>query len=148
MITSKRIQPIVHLASMKEDEEARKMGQRQVELSTSMQQLESLTVMRTNYLAQFQGKGVQIPAVRLQEFRRFMNKLDMAIHQQQGAIRQSQNALGEQKNHWVQAHAQANALQKVSDRCVQVEMRARTKKEQNDADERAQRTHMMCRMQA
>ena len=140
MLSSKRLKPIVNLAEMSEENEARKMGEKQGRMQTSSDQLSSLELMRNEYVEKFQASGTLVGAIQLQEFRRFMSKLDQAIIQQNDAVIKSASDFNYQRQNWIQAHSRKRSLEKVSDKCRQNEQKIQDKKEQNEMDERAQRT--------
>ncbi|MBT7442730.1 MAG: flagellar export protein FliJ [Methylococcales bacterium] len=138
MLASKRLQPIVKMAEQKETAAAQKMGQSQMSLRDLEAQLQSLVTMRADYMRRFQSSGSQLSAIRLQEFRRFLDKLDKGITQQHMAIQQAKHDVSMKKSSWLKEHARHSSLQKITDKRQQQEQKQADKREQQVMDEHSQ----------
>lgn len=138
MLASKRLQPIVELAEQQESKAAQKMGQSQSVLCNYEKQLESLITMRGDYAKEFQRSGVQLSASRMLEFRRFMDKLDMAISQQHRTIQSARQTVLQHKHQWQKQHVRTVSLQKITDKRREQEQKQADKREQQQMDEHAQ----------
>ena len=135
-----RLGPIVELAENKEKQAAQALGQSQQQLDGVRKSLQSLRSFRENYAAQFHQSGNQGLGVRqLHEYRAFLNKINLAIGDQEKALAQAEENLRHSRQLWEEAHRHNLGLHKMVDKLRLEQERKEQKREQNDQDERASR---------
>lgn len=137
----KRMQPVVRIAQMREDDAMQELGKAQRQLQEQEERLKELCSYREEYSQNFHLEaGNGISAVRFQEFHRFMARLDQAIEQQQKVV-ENVNRLCSKKNQiWRQAHIKSKSLDKVVERYDEQEQYERAQREQRSMDEMAQQS--------
>ncbi|MAT65568.1 MAG: flagellar export protein FliJ [Gammaproteobacteria bacterium] len=142
MTRSKRIQPVVDVAERREQEQARRLGAARRELEQQRQQLDQLILYRDEYARQFEQSGNSgLSVARLQDYRVFLSRLNLAIDQQRERIARSEQACEEQRRHWLASRTRAQALDKVADRYREEEHQARERRAQSESDEFALQRH-------
>ncbi len=143
MIKSKRLKPVVHLAEARERDAARELGQCQRMILQREHRLQELLNFRSEYQQRLQDEGSRgINAGAMQDFRAFIQKLDMAIIQQRGMIQTAVSDYELSKQNWTATRSRSRALGNVVDRYRQQEQHDADRREQRDADERSQRNYL------
>ncbi len=140
MVPSKRLEPVKRVAESREKDAARALGDSQRRMRDQEAKLEDLRRYHREYLGRFQSAAEQgMTASQMQEYRAFLEKLDLAIREQEKVVRASKTDCDSKKEHWQQKHVRTKALGKVMDRFRTAEKREVEKKEQNETDDRNQR---------
>ena len=135
-----RLSPIVELAENKEKQAAQALGQSQQKLDAVRKSLQSLVSFRQNYAAQFHQSGNQGLGVRqLHEYRAFLNKINLAIADQEKAFAQAEESLRHSRQLWEEAHRHSLGMHKMVDKLRWEQEQKDQKREQNEQDERASR---------
>ena len=141
MTRSKRMQPVQRVARNREQAAVQKLGQSQQYLDVQKAKLEELRAYRDQYARDFEAtSGSGLDAARLQDYRVFLNRLGEAIRQQEALIAQCQNQHEQTRRQWVETRGHSQAIDKVVDRYRRQEDRDLNRKEQQEQDERAQRS--------
>lgn len=141
MTRSKRMQPVQRVAQGREEDAVRKLGQSQQYLDAQKAKLEELRAYRDQYALDFEASaGSGLDALRIQDYRTFLNRLGDAIRQQEALIQQCIAHHEHTRKAWVESRSHSQAIDKVVDRYQVEERRQRDHKEQQEQDERAQRT--------
>ena len=141
MIKSKRLKPISEIADAKERDAARHMGEQQAVLDKHRNKLVELIKYRDEYAEKMVTAGGQgISAGQMQDYGRFIRRLDEAIVFQRSQIDLATRQLEVKQREWRVMHTRSEALNKVVSRYKTAETRAQDKREQNESDERAQRS--------
>lgn len=142
MIKSERLKPVVHLAEARERDAARQLGQCQQMIHQREHRLEELLNFRREYQQRLQDEGNRgIDARTMQEYRAFIQKLDMAIVQQRGMIQTAVSDYESSKQAWTATRSRSRALGNVVDRYRQQERHDADRREQREVDERSQRNY-------
>lgn len=138
MKRSRRMQSVVDIAKTKENKAARLLGQKQIFLAEQRKRLDELVSYREEYARQFQSQGhVGFDARRLNEYRHFLDKLNLAIVQQRDRINLAKGECHVCQKSWLDSRVNSKALDKVVDRYRLDESRQKEQQEQRELDERA-----------
>jgi len=141
MKKSQRLEPVAKVAESREQQAARALGQAQALLNQAEQRLAELKNYKEEYLRRFHTQGSRgMNAAQMEDYRRFLGKLDIAIGQQQQAVDQAANRVETQRQHWFERRGKTRALDKVVERYQADEQRRADLMEQSEQDERAQRS--------
>jgi flagellar FliJ protein len=140
MSPSKRLKPVQKLARNREQDAARTMGRSHQTLQQEEAKLLQLKLYHQEYLERFDEAAKQgISANRLQEYRAFLARLDLAIREQENVVEHSKIDHSSKKLNWRKKHTRTEALNKVVNRHETNEKRAEDRREQKESDERSQR---------
>ncbi len=144
MNKSQRLKPVSEIAHAHERDAARHMGQQQNVLQEHKNKLDELIQYRSEYVEKMVSAGsAGIGAGQMQDYTRFIRRLDEAIVFQRSQIELAVRQLEVKQREWQAMHTRSEALNKVVDRYRTAEIRAQDKREQNENDERAQRVRPM-----
>jgi len=144
MNKSQRLKPVTKIAVAKERDAARHMGQQQNVLQQHKSKLNELIQYRLEYVDKMMSAGsAGIGAGQMQDYTRFIRRLDEAIVYQRSQIELAMRQLEVKQREWQAMHTRSEALNKVVDRYRVAEIREQDKREQNESDERAQRLRPM-----
>ena len=139
MKKSQRLEPVVKVAENREQQAARALGQAQAQMNQAEQRLAELKNYKEEYLRRFHTQGSRgMSAAQMEDYRRFLAKLDAAIAQQQRVVEQAARAVEVQRNHWFERRGKTRALDKVVERYQADEQRREDLKEQGEQDEQNQ----------
>lgn len=140
MTRSKRMQSVQHLAQNREQAAVKKLGESQQYLDAQRARLAELRVYRDQYARGFESTGgAGLDALRVQEYRVFLGRLNEAIQQQEAAIAQCAARHEETRQQWIATHSHSQAIDKVVERFRQQERAQQERTEQQELDERAGR---------
>jgi flagellar FliJ protein len=136
----KRLAPIMELAETKEKKAAQDLGLSQQKLDEARKGLSSLRSFRENYAALFHESGNKGLGVRqLAEYRAFLNKINVAVGEQEKVVQACEAELQARKAAWEDAHRHTLGMQKIMDKLHVDEARQEQHREQVELDERAGR---------
>jgi len=125
------MEPVVRVAAHREQDAAKSFAQQQEVLTKQVAQLEELKSYRVEYSVQFQNRaGDGVSATALQDYRQFIDKLDLAIQQQELEVEQF-------RRRWLELKTRCNAMDKVVERFRTEERREADRREQSEMDERS-----------
>jgi flagellar FliJ protein len=131
------MKPVRQVAASREQQAARNLGEAQERLAAQERKLEELIEYRDQYAVQFKAEGgLGFDAVRMQDFRVFLNRLNQAIEQQRGVIELCRQDCVRSRDRWLRDRTRSEALEKVVDRYRDEERREEERREQRSADER------------
>jgi len=140
MTRSKRMQPVQRVVHNREQSAVQKLGQSQQNLDAQRARLEELRAYRDQYARDFESSGGGgLKAVRIQDYRVFLNRLSEAIRQQETLIEQCCNQHEQTRRQWIETRSRSQAIDKVVHRYRREEHRQQARKEQQEQDERALR---------
>ena len=140
---SGRMQSVAGIAKNREQNAARILGQKRKHLEEQNAKLEELLGYREEYAKKFHLTGVNgLTARQLNEYRIFLEKLNMAIIQQRERIQQASDDCELFKLSWMKTRTHSKAMDKVVEKHKEGERKAQDKKEQHDLDERAMQMHI------
>ncbi len=137
---SGRLQPVARLAGEREQQAARKLGERRQELQQQQRQLEELENYRTEYIEQLQRAARNgIGAVQLRHYQTFVGKLTEAIEQQRSVVLAAEREVALAREGWYQSHTRVKIVDSVISSCQSEEQQEAQRAEQKETDERALR---------
>ncbi len=137
---SQRMETVVRLARHDERSAGQALARARQVLEAQLQRLQELEDYRRDYARRFSelgGGGIDM--ARLNEYRRFIARLDEAIRQQRQHLERCQEAVEHSRQAWQQARLRHQAVDDYRQRCVHEERCRDLQYEQKESDERAQR---------
>ena len=139
MIKSKRFEPIHEIASTSAKDLSRIMADAGRKVSELERQLEQLQTYRDEYVRNStQGNGA-MDAVKLQNYRSFLDRLGDALNQHQKSLDIARSEFDKRRAQWSEKRIEAESLNRVVDRFRKEEQSAADRREQRDGDDAAMR---------
>lgn len=146
MTRSERMAPVQQVFEVAERDRARELGDAQRELAAAEARLEELRTYQGEYQLAFQKRAEKGTSIRsLRDFQAFLARLDTALRQQEQRVAQAREQVAGSRRSWQGAAQQVKAVDSVVERWQMAEVRAGERREQKDADERAQRAALHAR---
>jgi len=141
MVTkSKRIKPIVKLA---EDREQVAIKQLQDTLNTQRDRqarLDELLAYKEEYQGKFSAAESNARSTfQFNDYLAFLRRLDVILGEQHRLVAVSEKEVEQRRLAWMKLREKTQSLEKAGERFLTEERSIQDKKEQKDADERAQR---------
>lgn len=137
---SDRFKPIQKIASHKERKAAAALGESLKHRDAAKQRLDELRDYHAEYLERFsRATHNGLSGSQIREYQVFINKLEAAIAQQQEVVERSQQYCDSSKAQWRGRYTKAKAMDNAVDRMQDQERRQEDRRQQTEADERAQR---------
>lgn len=133
------METVVRLARNETNAAAGALARARQVVEDQMHRLQELETYRREYIrlvGQLGGDGIS--ASRLNEYRRFIARIDEAIRQQRRHLAHCQAELERCREGWQRARLQEQAMDRYQHRCREEERRRALQKEQKESDERAQ----------
>ncbi|MGB5305133.1 MAG: flagellar export protein FliJ [Gammaproteobacteria bacterium] len=141
MSKAKRMQPVARIAQQHSDAAARVLEDNRQQLAMKQQQLDELIVYRDEYAQGLRHKSRNgLNATQIRDYNQFLNRLNLAIEQQQLAMETACREIESSKQDWVGKQRRARVMDNVVDRHRQQEQRDHAQQEQLENDEHALRT--------
>lgn len=131
------MQPVVDVAARREREAASQLGEGQARRQQAEQRLQDLIAYRDEYSRQFDAAG-SVNAVRLRDYRIFLDRLNQAIEQQRGLCARAAADCEALRLRWLEVHGRAQALDKVVSRYQAEERDCDARREQQESDQQNQ----------
>jgi len=133
---SKRLKPIKNLADKTEKNAAQDLGKSLSYQQDQINKLSQLIGYREEYLVKISHQSqTGVSGARLQQYHRFLNKLNSAITEQRETVKVSENHVVEKKGHWRQKNSRAQAIGKAVEKLKSKEKTQTSRKEMIQADE-------------
>lgn len=137
---SRRLEPVARVTSHHEQEAMRALGQARQALEEQVRKLGELREYRSDYQQRLQHRGEQgIDIGVLQEYRRFVERLDVAVRQQEEQVVQARQACAVCEAHWQDRRIRSRAMDKAVARSREAEQHIQARREQDETDETAGR---------
>jgi flagellar protein FliJ len=146
MTKSKRFEPIREIASTSAKDLSRAMGEagrKVTELEGKVQQLQSY---RDDYVRNSQAAGT-IDAVKLQNYRMFLDRLGEALRQQSKLLDLARAEYEKRRALWSEKRIEAESLGRVVDKFRKEERHAADQREQREGDDAALRASFAARVE-
>lgn len=139
MKKSERLGTVLKLEEMKEQQAVKRFTDARTQLTQETQKLEQLVAYRREYEEMITEQGRQgIAARQLQSYHHFLNKLNQAISQQQQQLVVIEREAQQQEQAWLQQRGATTNMGNLVNRYAQSERITAERREQKEADERAQ----------
>jgi flagellar export protein FliJ len=147
MIKSKRFEPIHEIASSSARDLSRAMADAGRNVTELERQLEQLKSYRDEYVRNSQTNGA-MDAVKLQNYRSFLNRLGEALSQHQKSLENAHKEFDKRRAQWSEKRIEAESLNRVVDRFRKEEQSAVDRREQREGDDAAMRLMLAARSDA
>lgn len=136
MTRSQRMDSVVRVAENDEQQAARVFADGRRHLEQQQTRLAELISYRDEYAGRFQSFSAQgMGAVKLNEYRMFLQRLNQAIEQQRAAVERAQRDCEDKRQSWLSVHSRKRALGKVAERFRYEEHCEAERREQKELDE-------------
>jgi flagellar export protein FliJ len=145
MLKSKRFEPIHEIASNSAQDLSRAMAEAGRKVTDLERQLEQLETYRDEYVRNSTQSGGAIDAVKLQNYRSFLERLGEAMRQHAKSLETARAEYERRRVIWSEKRIEAESLSRVVDRFRREERHAADAREQRDGDEAAMRVAFIAR---
>jgi flagellar protein FliJ len=139
MTKSKRFEPIRQIASNSADALSRAMADAARRVADLERQLEQLESYRAEYMQSSAIAGASMDAVKLQNYRSFLDRLGDAKRQHQKNLDAARAEFEKRRALWSEKRVEAESLGRVVERFRKEEQAAEDRKEQREGDDAAMR---------
>jgi flagellar protein FliJ len=139
MMKSKRFEPIQEIASTSAKDLSRAMGEAGRQVAELERKLQQLQTYRDEYTKNSSQSGSSMDAVKLQNYRSFLDRLGDAMRQQQKLLEHARAEYEKKRADWSEKRVEAESLGRVVERFRKEEQRAVDQREQREGDEAAMR---------
>lgn len=139
MMKSKRFEPIQEIASMSAKDLSRAMGEAGRKVAELERQLEQLQSYRDEYVRNSTQSAGAIDAVKLQNYRSFLERLGEALRQHLIKLTNARAEYEKRRALWSEKRIEAETLGRVVDRFRKEEQHAADRREQREGDDAAMR---------
>jgi flagellar protein FliJ len=139
MMKSKRFEPIQEIASISAQDLSRAMGEAGGKVAELEKQLEQLQSYRDEYVRSSTQANGAIDAVKLQNYRSFLDRLGEALRQHLKSLESARTEYENRRAAWSEKRVEAESLGRVVDRFRKEERRAADRREQREGDDAAMR---------
>jgi flagellar export protein FliJ len=147
MRKSKRFEPIREIASSKAQDLSRAMGEAAGKVADLERQLEQLQAYRDEYVRNSTQSSGAMDAVKLQNYRSFLDRLGEAMRQHVQSLAKARAELDKRRAQWSEKRIEAESLSRVVDRFRKEEQHAADRREQRDGDDAAMRLSLAARIE-
>jgi flagellar protein FliJ len=139
MTKSKRFEPIREIASSSADALSRAMADAGRRVADLERQLEQLERYREEYMQSSATAGASMDAVKLQNYRSFLDRLGEAKRQHQKNLEAARAEYEKRRALWSEKRVEAESLGRVVERFKKEERAAEDRREQREGDDAAMR---------
>jgi flagellar protein FliJ len=145
IMKSKRFAPIHEIASISARDSSRAMEEAARKVTDLERQLQQLQTYREEYVSNSMQAGGAIDAVKLQNYRSFLDRLGEAMRQHQKNLETARTEYERRRGVWSEKRIEAESLARVVQRFKKEEQHAADAREQRDGDEVAMRLALLRR---
>lgn len=142
MTKSKRFEPIREIASSAADALSRAMADAARRVTDLERQLEQLERYRAEYMQGSSAAGKSMDAVKLANYRSFLDRLGEARRQHQKNLDAARAEFEKRRALWSEKRVEAESLGRVVERFRKEERAAEDRKEQREGDDAAMRVSL------
>jgi flagellar export protein FliJ len=139
MMRSKRFEPIQEIAATSAEVLSRTMGEAARRVADLERQLQQLQTYRDEYVSNSTGSRGTMDAVKLQNYRSFLDRLGEALRQHMTKLDNARAEYEKRRLQWSEKRVEAESLSRVIDRFRKEERYAADQREQRDGDDAAMR---------
>jgi flagellar FliJ protein len=148
MMRSKRFEPIQEIVSTSAKDLSRTMGDAERRVADLERQLEQLKTYRDEYVRSSTQASGTIDAVRLQNYRSFLDRLGEAMRQHLVNIEAARAEYEKRRLLWSEKRIEAESLGRVIDRFRKEERHEAEQREQREGDDAAMRISLATQAEA
>ena len=145
MMKSKRFEPIREIASSSADDLSRAMAEAARKVAEIERQIQQLQSYRDDYLRKSGQGTAAVDAVKLQNYRSFLDRLGDALRQQMKSLELARVEYEKRRSAWSAKRIEAESLGRAVDRFRKEEQHAADRREQREVDDSAQRISQAAR---
>lgn len=139
MRKSKRFEPIREIASTSAKDLSRAMGEAGRKVADLERQLEQLQAYRDEYVRNSTQANGSIDAVKLQNYRSFLDRLGEALRLHLKSLEAARSEYEMRRKLWSEKRIEAESLSRVVDRFRKEEQQVAERREQREGDDAALR---------
>jgi flagellar FliJ protein len=137
MLKSKRFEPIQDIVATSAKDLSRAMGEAGRRVADLERQLEQLKTYREDYVTKSGGGSGAMDAVKLQNYRSFIDRLGDVLRQHLVKLDVARAEYEQRRVQWSEKRVEAESLGRVIDRFRKEEQHAAEQREQREGDEAA-----------
>jgi flagellar FliJ protein len=137
MMKSKRFEPIQEVAATSAKDLSRTMAEAGRKVADLERQLEQLQTYRDEYVRNSTQSAGAIDAVKLQNYRSFLDRLGEALNQHLRSLDLARKEFEKRRAQWSEKRMEAESLNRVIDRFRKEEQYAADGREQREGDDAA-----------
>jgi flagellar FliJ protein len=145
MMRSKRFEPIREIASMSAKDSSKAMGEAGSHVAELERQLGQLKTYRDEYVRQSTEVHGAIDAVKLQNYRSFLDRLGEALRQHLTKLDHARAEYEKRRLVWSEKRIEAESLGRAIDRFRKEERYAAEQRDQREGDDAAMRISLSSR---
>jgi flagellar protein FliJ len=145
MMKSKRFEPIQEIASTSAKDLSRAMGEAGRKVTDLERQLEQLQAYRDEYVRNSTQANGAMDAVKLQNYRSFLDRLGEAMRQHLKSLDAARKEFERRRGQWSEKRIEAESLSRVVERFRKEEQHAADQREQREGDDAAMRLVLAAR---
>jgi flagellar export protein FliJ len=145
MMKSKRFEPIREIASTSAKDLSRAMAEAGRKVTDLERQLEQLQAYRDEYVRNSTQANGAMDAVKLQNYRSFLDRLGEAMRQHLKSLDVARKEFERRRGQWSEKRIEAESLSRVVDRFRKEEQHAADQREQREGDDAAMRLVLAAR---
>jgi flagellar protein FliJ len=145
MMKSKRFEPIHEIAATSAKDLSRSMAEAGRKVADLERQLEQLQTYRDEYVRNSTQSPGAIDAVKLQNYRSFLDRLGEALNQHLKSLDIARKEFEKRRAQWSEKRMEAESLNRVIDRFRREERHAADGREQREGDDAAMRWMLAAR---
>jgi flagellar FliJ protein len=142
MMKSKRFEPIQEIASTEAVDLSREMGEAGRNVADIEGQLEQLKSYRDEYVRNSTQSAAAMDAVKLQNYRSFLDRLGEALRQHMKSLETARAEYERRRALWSEKRVEAESLSRVVDRFRKEEQHIADRREQREGDDAALRASL------
>jgi flagellar FliJ protein len=142
MLKSKRFEPIQEIASTSAKDLSRAMGDAGRRVADLERQLQQLQSYRDEYVRNSTQSAGSIDAVKLQNYRMFLDRLGEALRQHLKNLDSARAEYEKRRALWSEKRIEAESLGRAVDRFRKEEQHAADRREQREGDDAAMRVSL------
>ncbi len=139
MLRSKRFEPIEEIAANSASDLSRAMGAAARDVAHLERQLEQLRTYRDEYVSSSTGNRGAMDAVKLQNYRSFLDRLGEVLRQHLTKLDKARAEYERRRLLWSEKRIEAESLGRAIDRFRKEELHAAEQREQREGDDAAMR---------
>jgi flagellar export protein FliJ len=145
MMKSKRFEPIQEIASSEAVDLSRAMGEAGRKVADIERQLVQLQTYRDEYVRNSTQSAAAIDAVKLQNYRSFLERLGEALRQHMKSLDNARAEYEARRAAWSEKRVEAESLGRAVDRFRKEEQHVTDRREQREGDDAALRVSLAAR---
>jgi flagellar FliJ protein len=145
MMKSKRFEPIREIASSSANDLSRAMAEAARKVAEIERQIQQLQSYRDDYIGKSGQGNTAVDAVKLQNYRSFLDRLGEALRQQMKSLELARVEYEKRRSAWSAKRIEAESLGRAVERFRKEEQHVADRREQREVDDAAQRISLAAR---